>query len=153
MPIEVRHEVIDYEHLLHVFAYVEPVGGAGGHVEIVQPQVRGAFRRAKQRIGRDELGCLVGHGLAAGGPLHEAAVLEFVGDVAALVEQLRAQHTGDLLIERFLEPSGGAPRLDQYPLSAFDRPALRQIAVQRRIGRGGEDVRIAPDLLDERGDR
>ena len=39
VPIEVRHEVVDDEHLLHVLAYVEPVSGAGGHVEIVQPEV------------------------------------------------------------------------------------------------------------------
>ena len=135
VPIEVRHEVVDDEHLLHVLAHVEPVGGAGGHVEIVQPEVRGAFRRAEQRPGRHELGDLVGHGFAAGGPLHEAAVLELVGDIVALVEQPRAQDAGDLLVERFLEPAGGSPGLDQHPLPALDRPTFRQVAVQGRIGR------------------
>lgn len=62
-------------------------------------------------------------------------VLELVGDIVALVEQPRAQDAGDLLVERFLEPAGGSPGLDQHPLPALDRPTFRQVAVQGRIGR------------------
>ena len=153
MPVEVCHEVVDGQHLLDILANFESVGGAGPDIETMQAEIGRPLRGAQERVGRDELGELVGHGLAARRPLHKSAVFEAVGYEVSVIEQARAQHAGDLLVERFLEPIGWPAGFDEHPAAAFDRPALREVAVQGRIGRGREDIRIALDLFDERGYR